>query len=218
MVSVGIVDDHELIRLGLRSLLEQEPAMDCVLELTSAQEVLDSISKIDDTVDILLLDLSLPDSSGLSLLEKLQGRLQRTKVIILSSSPEEEFAVQAVRSGASGFLPKDFTVASLLEAVRSVMHGGIYLTPKASGYLREGTPADAATAPTRDTRELSGNELTVFRYICTGYANKEIAYEMGCSVKTVSTYKRRLMEKLGAGNLVELVRIGMEKGFVPDHS
>lgn len=217
MTKIAIIDDHEIVRIGLRSILSMESDYTILKEFETAGEVKEHISLLAEQVDIIFLDLELPDATGFELLDYLVEHITNPKIIILTSHSEEEFAIKAIKKGASGFLTKAFDIHRVNQAIVSVLNGGLYLTPHATELLRFGTPTPQAEnifAMYPILESLSDKEKQVFHYICEGLTVKEISYEMDCSIKSISTYKSRLMEKLDAKSLVDIIVIGVKNGFI----
>ncbi len=206
LIRVGIIDDHQVVRSGLLSLLEGEKTIAVISEFSDGASFIDAYS-IMESLDVVLLDISMPKAGGLAVMEMLSRQEKPPSVIILSVHPEETHALHAVNAGAKGYLNKQCDKKTLVEAITCVAHGGMYFTKKARSLIfRE-------TAKTVQCSEvLSPQELMVFTGICKGLSNKEISFTMDISVKSVSTYKNRLMEKLRARNLADLIRIGISWG------
>lgn len=216
MTSIAVIDDHEIVRIGIRTILKQNSDFSVVLEYERAEEVRENLEQISRLADIILLDLELPDATDLELLEFLNENLESPRIIILTSHSEEDFAIKAIQKGASGFLSKAFDMQSIQKALVSVMNGGLFLSPHATELLRFGEQEEQTNIYEiyPDFGELSEKERQVFHHICEGLSIKEIAFEMDCSMKSVSTYKSRLMEKLGAGSLVDIIVLGVKNGFI----
>ncbi len=216
MISIAIIDDHEIVRIGLKALLSQEDDIEVLQEYENASMVKDHLEEIEEHIDLILLDLELPDVKDLELLELLNSHLSRPKIIILTSHSEEEYAVKAIRKGARGFLTKSFDIEIMKQAIISVMNGGLFLTPNATNLLHFGKKKIEKNITTINSiiEPLSERERLVFHYICEGLTLKEISFEMGCSRKSISTYKSRLMEKLDARSIVDIIVIGVNNGFI----
>ncbi len=208
LIRVSIIDDHQVVRSGLKSMLEKEPTVAVVSEFSDGESFLDAFSLMDD-VDVLLLDISMPKAGGLEVMERLAQGEEPPAVIILSVHPEESHALQAVIAGARGYLNKQCSRETLIEAITCVAHGGLYFSRRAQTLLfHSNSHKDLLT-----TDLLSSQELSVFTGLCRGMTTKEIAFTMDVSSKSVSTYKTRLMEKLNAKNLADLIRIGISWGI-----
>lgn len=214
MIRVIIVDDHLLVREGLRSVLQGAPDIEVVADYASGSPIL---SESRPAAEVLMLDISMPDADGLSILQALKGRPGAPAVILLTMHPALRYAQEAIRLGARGYLTKDSDQETILQAIRSVALGGLFIHPDDTGALwipPQGNEGETASAPAGKETEaaleqLSLQERRVFDLIVKGKTIKETAWELGVSDKTVSTYKTRLMAKLGVDSLVGLIKFGM---------
>jgi DNA-binding NarL/FixJ family response regulator len=194
---VLLVDDHPLFRAGLRRLLEGESQLAVVAEAGTAAEALTQLRLA--TPDLVVLDISLPDGSGVDLLDTLRAQRPDLAVLFLSAHPESGFALPLLRAGAQGYLEKHSPPDRILEAVRTIASGARYLTPTLAQRLA-GDVGDAASAHER----LSWRELQVFARIARGVPPATTAEELKLSVKTIGTYRTRILEKLGLTSNAEL--------------
>lgn len=204
-----LADDHEVVRRGVRQTLEETfpgaefgEAVTCAETLARAHE---------GGWDLLMLDLNMPGRGGLAVLAELHAQQPQLKILVLSMSPEEEFAVRALKAGAAGYLGKQAVARELVAAVRKVLGGGRYITPVVAERLAAGLNIDKVSAPHEG---LSARELQVLALIAQGRSVKEIAEELALGEKTVFTYRDRLRVKLGMKNDVELTRYAMRQGLV----
>lgn len=211
MVRVLLVDDHAVVRRGMRSILE-----DCVpnVEVVEAGDGEQALSAIASPAvfDAMVLDLTMPGRSGLDLLAEIKHRHASLPVLIMSLYAEEHFAVRALHAGAAGYLSKSSAPDQLVNALNKVVHGGIYVSEAIADRLAatvRGRPA--ASAP---HERLSDREFDVMRGIASGHAVGEIAVQLKLSVKTVSTYRARLLGKLGLSSNAELTRYALLHGLV----
>jgi len=206
---VLIVDDHALFRRGLRETLAESFAKVTFGEARTAQETLEFVRRQD--WDVVILDISLPGKSGLDTLDDLKRLRPKLPVLFLSMHPEEQFARRALKSGAAGYLTKESVPEELKEAVSRATRGGRYvsrtLAEKLAMDLREG-----ADAPLHEL--LSDREFQVLRMIASGKSVKEIADEIALSVKTVSTYRARILEKTGMKTNADLIRYALQAQLV----
>lgn len=212
MIKVGIVDDHQLIRVGLKALLKDEQRIEVAAEYSSGQQLIDAVSGGDVTLDIILLDISMPGLGGMEVLKQLNELEDSPPVIFITMYSEDAYAVQSIHEGAKGYLTKGCSREELVEAITVVSNGGIYLNGRGLDLLlhqKDGSESRKDTVLSM----LSEQEMAVFNHVCRGLTIKEIAYEMGISSKSVSTYKSRFMEKLGAKSLAEVIRIGISLGY-----
>jgi DNA-binding NarL/FixJ family response regulator len=213
MIRCLVADDHPIVRAGLVGLISAQSDMEHPGEAGTAAEVLARTR--DEHWDLVILDLNLPDASGLDVLRRIRRERPALPVLILSAHAEEQFAVRTLRAGASGYLNKQQAPEELVVAIRRVLAGRRYV----SGALAERLAAalDPAAAADRDPHEsLSDREFQVLRLLGRGSAVSGIAKELHLSVKTVSTYRARLLEKLGLDSTAELVAYAIRNGLVDD--
>ena len=208
-IKILIVDDHDVVRVGFRQILAEHARFEVVGEANSAAQAFEHLRK--DKFDIVLLDLSLPDGSGVDILRKIRERYPDTKVLILSGFAEEQYGVNMLRAGASGFLSKTCTAEQLTSAIETIAIGRRYVSPKLAEILAEGlsTPTDK---PVHE--QLSEREFQIFCRLAEGKTVSEIAESLFISVKTVSTYRARLMEKMGLKTNSELTYYALKNGLI----
>ena len=209
MTKIFIADDHVLILEGLKKILREESDMIVVGEAQSAVETLERIGKAE--CDVLLLDMSLPDGSGLEVLKEVKKRLPRLHVLILSMFPEEMFAVRALRAGADGYLTKDSAAKELVVALRKVASGRKYVSEALAQKLAFDVAGGGERAPHED---LSDREFQVLRMIGAGKTVTHIAAELNVSVSTVNTHRMHILEKMGMHTNAELMHYAMENKLV----
>jgi two-component system, NarL family, invasion response regulator UvrY len=207
MSRVLLVDDHDVVRRGIRSILEDRVPAITIAEARSGDEAL---SQIDDSFDAIVLDLSMPGRSGIELLIEIKHRFPKLPVLIMSLYGEEQFALRALRAGASGYLTKAAAPEQLVAAFERVVRGGRYI----SETLAERLAADVAGGPSSPHDRLSDREFEVMRGIASGETVGEIAERMHLSVKTVSTYRARLLDKMGMETNADLMRYALDNGLV----
>lgn len=206
---VLIADDHAVFRRGLRETLAEAFSRVTFGEAKTAQETLEHVRRLE--WDVVILDISMPGKSGLDILDELKRSRPRLPILLLSMHPEEQFARRALKAGAAGYLTKESVPEELKEAVKKVAAGGRYvsatLAEKLAVDLREG-----ADTPIHEL--LSAREFQVLRMIASGKSVKEIAEEISLSVKTVSTYRARILEKTGMKTNAELIRYALQTQLV----
>jgi two-component system invasion response regulator UvrY len=210
MTNILIIDDHAMFRSGLRKVLQDVPEIGNVEETGEWREGLDRLEA--GAVDLLLLDINLPDRSGLDLLGMIHSRFPALHIIMLSMYSEPQYALRALRNGAQGYVAKDMEVADLISAIRSVRRGRKFVTPSIAESLL-GNMHSLASDPTPHTR-LSARESQILRMIVGGDSLTAIAERLSINVKTVSTYRRRLLEKLGLGSNAQLVQYAVHNRLV----
>ena len=209
MIRVLIADDHPIVREGLKQVIARASDMAVAVEATNGQEVLDHIDP--DRIDVVVLDFSMPGKSGFDVLKDLRKTHPRLPILILSMHPESELAPRLLRAGASGYMTKESAPAELTGAIRKVHNGGTYVTPALAEKLAQDLAAGRHTLP---HESLSDREFQVLCMLAAGKSAKEIAQEISLSVKTVRTYRDRIMEKMDVKNDVELTHYAIEHGLL----
>ncbi len=200
MIRVGVVDDHGIVRSGLRQFLSEEENIEVVGEASNGSQAIDLIRNV--KIDVLLMDLSMPGQSGIDVLSRLIVRSPMTGILILSSYPQEHYAISLIRQGASGYLNKDCDPAEIVEAIRIIAQGRRYLTALVAELLvQQLDPKSNGIAP---HQQLSDREFQVFLRLARGETSGKIAEALSLSVKTVSTYRTRVMEKMKLSSNSEL--------------
>ena len=211
---VLLADDHTLFREGLRSLLERVPDVTIAGETGDGREALDLIDRL--RPDVAILDITIPSLSGLEVAARARRASPSTRIVMLSMHAGEAYVAQAMRAGVAGYLLKDSAATELAAALRSVTRGEIYLSPAISkhvvGGFLHGSPGEAdPLAP------LTPRQREILQLIAEGKANKDIAGELGLSVKTVEAHRAQLMDRLGIHDVPGLVRLALRVGLVkPD--
>jgi DNA-binding NarL/FixJ family response regulator len=206
-----IADDHAIVRDGLKRILESEPDWTVVSEAKDGDEALAAARGGD--ADVVLLDLSMPGRSGIDLVRQIKADRPELKILVLSMHDAEQYAVRAIRAGASGYLTKDSASSQLVSALRKVASGGLYITAGVAEQLARGLQAPAHDLP---HRRLSDREYEVFMHLVGGESVTAIAERLHLSVKTVSTHKTHILEKMRVGSVAELVRYAVAHRLVDD--
>lgn len=209
MTRVLIADDHPVVRRGLSQILTEAPDMVAAGEASTGREVLQAVREND--YDVVLLDIALPDISGLEVLKQLRIVKPELRVLILSMYPEKQYAVRTLKAGAAGYLTKESAPEELVAAIRKVSRGGKYITPSLAEKLAARLSDEAEKEP---YETLSDREYQVMCLLASGKTITEIATELSLGVTTVSTYRARLLEKLGLKTTAEIVRYALERGLV----
>lgn len=191
MIKILIADDHTIFREGLKHILAEYPDLVVADEANNGQEVLDKIWK--NNYDMVLLDITMPGMTGLEVLKQLKNDKPKLPVLILSMHPEEQYAIRVLKAGASGYLTKESAPDELITAIRKISQGRKYITSSLAERLATEVEADSEK-PLHDI--LSDREYQVLRMIAAGKTVKYIARELSLSIKTVSTYRTRIMEKM----------------------
>jgi DNA-binding NarL/FixJ family response regulator len=204
MISVLIVDDHPIVRRGLRDILKEEPDLE-VSETSDGREALNLIRQ--QSFDLVVLDLDLPGTHGLDLLAEIKHAHQGLHVLILSMYPEDQFAVRVLRAGASGFVSKESAPKDLVVAIRKILGGGKHISERVAGLLLEHLDQTSVSHP---HKRLSNREFQVLCLIGMGRTIKQIAEELSLSAPTVSTYRARILDKMDMKSTAELVRYAIQ--------
>lgn len=204
-MNILIADDHAIVRKGLIQLLLEEYPFAKITEANNSAEVQDKVRG--KHWDIIILDISMPGRNGLDILKQLRADGQNAPILMLSMHPEEQYAIRVLKAGANGFLNKDSATEELIAAVRKVLSGRRYITPTLAEIL-----AEASTGNVEQPlhKLLSDRELQVLQLLARGRSVSEIAEELSLSVNTVSTYRARVLEKLGLNNNAELPRYAID--------
>jgi len=209
MLRVAIVDDHAIVRAGFREMLADELGIAVAFEAASGEEALASLRET--ACDVLLLDLALPGQSGVDVLRAVRQRQPELRVLVLTGYPEERYALAMIRNGADGYLCKECGRDELLHAVRTVAQGRRYVSAHMAELLADEVAGNAPSAP---HQQLSERELQVFLRLAGGQSVSAIAEALHLSVKTVSTYRSRLLEKLGVASNAELAAYALRNGLM----
>ena len=210
-IRILLADDHGVLRAGLRALLSSESDIEVVGEAVDGQETVKLAAEL--TPDVVLLDVSLPDQSGIEVTRSLKELHPGMQVLILTVHEDEGLLQEAIQAGAAGYIIKRAVESELIDAIRAVSRGDIYVHPAMTRALfKDMTPAPRAKdspieAPTP-------REIDVLRYIAQGYTNRQTAEALSISVRTVESHRANLMSKLGLSSRVELVRYAKENGFI----
>lgn len=209
MPSLLIADDHALIRQGLRKLLAPERDLHIAAEAANAAETLDALSRV--KIDLVIMDINMPGRCGIEVLQDIKKRFPKVKTLMLSMHPEETIAVRAMRAGASGYISKDAPPEELLKAIRKVLSGGKYVSQRLANRLVEELVEPQKTTP---HETLSEREYEVLCLIGKGKTVSEIAEHLSLSVPTITTYRRRILEKLSLKTTAELIHYAIRHGLV----
>jgi len=211
MIRIVIADDHMIVREGLKQLLANELDLVVVGEARDGHEVQRLARELE--FDVLLLDMSMPGKSGMELIKQVKSEKPRSRLLVLSMHQENQYAVRAIKAGASGYLTKDSAFGQLVSAIRKVAAGGAFISADVAEQLALSAAPNAEGLP---HTTLSNREFQVFQLLVSGVAVSEIADRLNLSVKTVSTHKARLMEKMGLDNQAELIRYALRHHLVED--
>ncbi|MGD9977374.1 MAG: response regulator [Bacteroidales bacterium] len=214
-IKVGLVEDHQLVRNGIRSLIESEENIEVIAEACNAREILEQIKTTEP--DILLVDISLPEVSGIDLAKILTTEHPGVRVIILSMHTGQEFIFNSLKNGAKGYLHKSISRDELIEAIKEVYSGNEYFSKEVSGiilknYLRQ--IKDPERADTYSEQKLTPRELEILKMVAQGCSNQLIADKLYISVRTVESHKNHIMQKLELTTTVDLVKYALKNKII----
>lgn len=210
MLKILVADDHQVLREGLKKIIEQTKDMVVVAEASDGQEVLQKMSKVQ--ADVVLLDLSMPGPGGLEVLKQIHAKFPKRPVLVLSQHPEDQYAMRAFRAGASGYLTKERASSDLIAAIRKVAGGGKCISEEVADQLASSLNENLGK-PLHE--RLSDREYQILRFLGTGKTVSEIAEELCLSVKTISTYRTRILEKMKMTKTTELMLYAVQHQLVP---
>lgn len=209
MIRIVVADDHTIVREGLKQLLSAAGDLEVVGEARDGNEVMERVRKLD--FDLLLLDMSMPGRSGIELIKQVRAERPKLKVLVLSMHEEHQYAVRSIRAGASGYLTKESASRQLVEAIRKVAAGGAFISAEVAQQLALGAMPDAKGPP---HAALSDREFQIFLMIAGGKSVSDIAERLNLSVKTVSTHKANILQKMQMSTQAELIRYAITHKLV----
>jgi two-component system response regulator NreC len=213
-ITVLLADDHAMFRSGLRALLESEGNVEVVAEASTGEEAVNAVRE--HHPEVVLMDLSMPGSDGLEATRRIEALGLDTSVLVLTVHAEEEYLVPVVEAGASGYLTKTSADQELMEAIRVVARGEVYLPPQATKLLLQEYKAAEKNEDTGKLHDLSSREQEVLALTAEGFSSREIGEKLFISPKTVDTYRSRIMKKLKLNHRSELVRFALRVGLLRD--
>jgi DNA-binding NarL/FixJ family response regulator len=205
VLKVAIIEDHPIVREGLKRIIAESQDLSVTAEAGNGEEALQAVR--DHPCDAVLLDIALPKKSGLEVLKEIRAEYPRLPVLVMSMHAEDEYATRVLRAGASGYLSKSSTPATLVSAIRKIARGGRYVSPALAESLALNLHVDTGR-PAHES--LSNREFEIMRMLGSGKTVSQIAAELALSVKTISTYRGRVLEKLRLKNNAELMRYAIK--------
>ena len=211
MIRIVLADDHTIVREGLKQLLVAAEGLEIAGEARDGQEVMKAVRELD--FDLLLLDMSMPGKSGIELIKQVRAEKPKLRILILSMHEERQYAIRAIRAGASGYLTKESASRQLVEAIRKVAGGGAFISAEVAEQLALGAMPGAQGMP---HEALSDREFQVFRMIAEGKSVTDIAERLHLSVKTVSAHKSNILQKMNMTGAAELIRYAISNRLVED--
>jgi DNA-binding NarL/FixJ family response regulator len=208
MTRLVLADDHTIVREGLKQILTAAGEFEIAGEASDGHEVMRCVRELD--FDVLVLDMSMPGKAGIDLIKQVRAEKPKLKVLVLSMHEERQYAVRAIRAGAAGYLTKESASRQLVDAIRRIAGGGAFVSPEVAQELALGAMPDAS-GPLHGS--LSDREYQVFMLIAQGKSVSDIAAMLNLSVKTVSTHKANLLQKMKMENTAELIRYALSHGL-----
>jgi two-component system invasion response regulator UvrY len=209
MIRILIADDHTIVREGLKQIVAETSDMVVADEASNGHEVLNKA--LNNDYDVIVLDITMPGIQGLDVLKRIREQRPRLPVLVLSMHPEEQYALRVIKAGAAGYLTKESASDELIKAIRKVSLGSKYITPSLAEKLAADLERDAENVP---HESLSDREYQVMCMIAEGKKVKHIADELYLSVKTISTYRSRILEKMGMKTNAELTRYALQNRLI----
>jgi DNA-binding NarL/FixJ family response regulator len=210
IIRLGLFDDHDIVRAGFRYILERHSDIQIVAEGGTGRAALDAVRR--EQMHVCLIDLSLPDLSGIDVLRQVKGSHPEVHIVILSAYPEEQYGLNVLKAGASGFLSKELAPEQIVSAVRTVAAGRRYVSPKLAEMLAAGLTNDIEQPA---HLRLSEREFQIFSKLAVGKSVTEIANDLCLSAKTVSTYRARLLEKMSFKTNADLTQYAVKNQLIP---
>ncbi len=205
MIKILIADDHAIVRQGLRNIVAADEQMTIVGEAQNGAELLNLLRET--AADVIVLDISMPGRNGLETLKDIKRGFPMMPVIVLSIHPEDQYAVRVFKAGASGYMTKESAPEELVEAIRKAFRGGKYISPSVAELLADYVETNFSGEP---HKSLSDREFEVFSFLAGGQTVGQIADRLNLSVKTISTYRARILEKMGMTTNAELTRYALD--------
>lgn len=210
-IRVLIADDHGVVRHGIKRVLNEQVDLEVVAEAADGLQALRRLREGD--IQVLVTDLSMPGRSGVELLRQVRTEFPRLPVLVISMHPAEQYGVRVIKAGASGYLGKDCEPDEIVRAVRKVAGGGVYITPEVAEQLAFDRMPSAQRLP---HEQLTDREFQIFHLLVSGQTLSEIAAQLSLSIKTVSTHKTRILEKMQLSKTADLFYYAIRHGLVED--
>jgi DNA-binding NarL/FixJ family response regulator len=210
---VLLVDDHAIIRQGLSSLLEKQPDIEVVGGVEDGRQAIDTVRKLNP--NLVIMDISMPNLNGIDATRKISEESSGVKIIALSIHSSRRFVAEMLKAGASGYILKDCLFDELIEAIRTVLGGGIYLSPKITGIVIDDYVQRLSKQYQSNGPVLSDREREVLQLLAEGKSTKQIALSLHVSAKTIESNRRNIMEKLRINSVAELTKYAIREGITP---
>lgn len=212
MISILLVDDHKIVRSGLKLLINNQPDMKVKYEADNGEDGVKIA--LDKEPDIVIMDLNMPDKSGLLSIQQIHEANQQIKIIVLTMHEDKQYILRSLQAGASSYLLKSQHENDLIEAIRYVYQGEAYLYPSATRYLLEEFFESENESTHRAFQQLTAREQEILSYLALGYTNREIAEELYLSIKTIETHRSNIMKKLNLSTRSDLVKYALKNGYL----
>lgn len=210
---VLLVDDHAIIRQGLSSLLEKQPDIEVVGSVEDGRKAVDIARKL--APDLVIMDISMPNLNGIDATRKILGEIGDIKVIALSIHSSRHFVAEMLKAGASGYILKECLFDELVEAIKTVLNGGIYLSPRITGVVIDDYVKRLSTQYQPEGTVLTEREREVLQFLSEGKSTKQIAMQLHVSAKTIESNRRNIMDKLSINSVAELTKYAVREGLTP---
>ena len=210
---VLLVDDHAMIRQGLCSLLEKQPDIEVVGSVENGRKAVDTAREL--APDLVIMDISMPNLNGIDATRKIIGEMGDVKVIALSIHSSRHFVAEMLKAGASGYILKECLFDELVEAIKTVLNGGTYLSPKITGVVIDDYVKRLSTQYQPEGPVLTEREREVLQFLSEGKSTKQIAMQLHVSAKTIESNRRNIMDKLGINSVAELTKYAVREGITP---
>lgn len=211
-IRVYLLDDQAILRAGFRALLNDLEAIEVVGDSGEVRDAIEEIGRLEP--DVLLLDITMPELSGIDAIPMIRKRSRRTRIVMLTHHEGQSFVDQALQAGAEGYLSKDSDPAEMGLAIESVHRGDPYVSPKVAGALLSQLRGGMPGARNTGIASLTPREREVFQLLAVGRSNKEVAHELGMSLGTAKKHRENLQRKLGCGSAAELARVAIREGLL----
>jgi len=210
---VLLVDDHAIIRQGLCSLLEKQPDIEVVGSVEDGRKAVDIAREL--APDLVIMDISMPNLNGIDATRKIIGEMGDVKVIALSIHSSRHFVAEMLKAGASGYILKECLFDELVEAIKTVLNGGTYLSPKITGVVIDDYVKRLSTQYQPEGPVLTEREREVLQFLSEGKSTKQTALQLHVSAKTIESNRRNIMDKLGINSVAELTKYAVREGLTP---
>ena len=210
---VLLVDDHAIIRQGLCSLLEKQPDIEVVGSVEDGRKAVDIAREL--APDLVIMDISMPNLNGIDATRKIIGEMGDVKIIALSIHSSRHFVAEMLKAGASGYILKECLFDELVEAIKTVLNGGTYLSPKITGVVIDDYVKRLSTQYQPEGPVLNEREREVLQFLSEGKSTKQIAVQLHVSAKTIESNRRNIMDKLGINSVAELTKYAVREGLTP---